>query len=66
MPKKPALGLIDSQVHPVAGDCTLRQSQLNWIDSSLMPSEKYSCSESPLVLLKARTAMEGLSVIIGV
>ena len=29
--------------------------------SSLIPSEKYSCSGSPLMLLKARTAMEGLS-----
>ncbi|MCG6205552.1 amidohydrolase family protein [Rhodopseudomonas sp. HC1] len=28
-------GLIDSHVHPVAGDWTPRQSQLNWIDSSL-------------------------------
>ena len=27
--------LIDSHVHPVAGDWTPRQSQLNWIDSSL-------------------------------
>ena len=26
--------------------------------SSLMPSEKYSCSGSPLMLLNARTAME--------
>jgi enamidase len=30
-----APGLIDSHVHPVAGDWTPRQSQLNWIDSSL-------------------------------
>jgi hypothetical protein len=30
--------------------------------SSLMPSEKYSCSGSPLMLLKASTAMDGLSV----
>ena len=28
-------GLIDSHVHPVAGDWTPRQSQLNWIDTSL-------------------------------
>ena len=28
-------GLIDSHVHPVAGDWTPRQSQSNWIDSSL-------------------------------
>ena len=28
-------GLIDGHVHPVAGDWTPRQSQLNWIDSSL-------------------------------
>lgn len=28
-------GLIDSHVHPVAGDWTPRQSQLDWIDSSL-------------------------------
>ena len=28
--------------------------------SSLMPSEKYSCSGSPLMLLNASTAMEGL------
>src|SRR6202041_3440891 len=28
-------GLIDSHVHPVAGDWTPRQSQLNWIDSCL-------------------------------
>ena len=28
-------GLIDSHVHPVAGDWTPRQSQLHWIDSSL-------------------------------
>ena len=28
--------------------------------SSLMPSEKYSCSGSPLMLLKASTAIEGL------
>ena len=28
-------GLIDSHVHPVAGDWTPRQSQLNWIDSAL-------------------------------
>lgn len=30
-----APGLIDSHVHPVAGDWTPRQSQMNWIDSSL-------------------------------
>jgi len=30
-----APGLIDSHVHPAAGDWTPRQSQLNWIDSSL-------------------------------
>lgn len=30
-----APGLIDSHVHPVAGDWTPRQSQINWIDSSL-------------------------------
>ena len=30
-----APGLIDSHVHPVAGDFTPRQSQLNWIDSTL-------------------------------
>jgi enamidase len=30
-----APGLIDSHVHPVAGDWTPRQSQLNWIDSCL-------------------------------
>src|ERR1700727_3581076 len=30
-----APGLIDSHVHPVAGDWTPRQSQLNWIDSWL-------------------------------
>ncbi len=28
-------GLIDSHVHPVVGDWTPRQSQLNWIDSCL-------------------------------
>jgi enamidase len=28
-------GLVDSHVHPVSGDWTPRQSQLNWIDSSL-------------------------------
>ncbi len=28
-------GLIDSHVHPVAGDWTPRQSQMNWIDSFL-------------------------------
>ncbi|WP_022722548.1 amidohydrolase family protein [Rhodopseudomonas sp. B29] len=28
-------GLIDSHVHPVVGDWTPRQSQINWIDSSL-------------------------------
>ncbi|MBT4891046.1 MAG: Enamidase, partial [Rhodospirillales bacterium] len=28
-----APGLIDSHVHPVAGDWTPRQSQLNWIDT---------------------------------
>lgn len=30
-----APGLIDSHVHPVFGDWTPRQSQLNWIDSTL-------------------------------
>ncbi len=30
-----APGLIDSHVHPVAGDWTPRQSQMNWIDSTL-------------------------------
>ena len=30
-----APGLIDSHVHPVAGDWTPRQSQLGWIDSCL-------------------------------
>lgn len=30
-----APGLIDSHVHPVAGDWTPRQSQINWIDSSM-------------------------------
>lgn len=30
-----APGLIDSHVHPVIGDYTPRQQQLNWIDSSL-------------------------------
>ncbi|MGA8447833.1 MAG: Enamidase, partial [Roseiarcus sp.] len=30
-----APGLIDNHVHPVAGDWTPRQSQLNWIDSCL-------------------------------
>ncbi|MBK17555.1 MAG: Enamidase [Rhodospirillaceae bacterium] len=30
-----APGLIDSHVHPVAGDWTPRQSQVNWIDSSM-------------------------------
>ena len=30
-----APGLIDSHVHPVAGDWTPRQSQLGWIDSTL-------------------------------
>ena len=30
-----APGLIDSHVHPVAGDWTPRQSQLNWIDLCL-------------------------------
>ena len=30
-----APGLIDSHVHPVLGDYTPRQSQLNWIDSCL-------------------------------
>src|ERR1700757_1556452 len=29
----PARGLIDSHVHPVAGDWTPRQNQLGWIDS---------------------------------
>jgi len=29
-----APGLIDSHVHPVAGDWTPRQSQINWIESS--------------------------------
>ena len=29
--------------------------------SSLMPSEKYSCSESPLMLMKGSTAMAGRS-----
>ena len=28
-------GLIDSHVHPVAGDWTPRQNQVNWIDSSM-------------------------------
>ena len=28
-------GLIDSHVHPVAGDWTPRQNQMNWIDSSM-------------------------------
>ena len=28
-------GLIDSHVHPVAGDWTPRQSQMNWIESSM-------------------------------
>ena len=28
-------GLIDSHVHPVAGDWTPRQNQMSWIDSSL-------------------------------
>jgi enamidase len=28
-------GLIDSHVHPVAGDWTPRQNQMNWIDSNL-------------------------------
>ena len=28
-------GLIDSHVHPVIGDWTPRQNQMNWIDSSL-------------------------------
>jgi len=31
------------------------------IMSSVMPSEKYSCSGSPLILIKGKTAMEGLS-----
>lgn len=30
-----APGLIDSHVHPVAGDWTPRQNQLGWIDSAL-------------------------------
>src|SRR5688572_10045412 len=30
-----APGLIDSHVHPVAGDWTPRQNQIGWIDSSL-------------------------------
>jgi enamidase len=30
-----APGLIDSHVHPVAGDWTPRQQQVNWIDSSM-------------------------------
>jgi enamidase len=30
-----APGLIDSHVHPVVGDYTPRQNQLNWIDSTL-------------------------------
>src|SRR3990170_4955752 len=30
-----APGLIDSHVHPVAGDWTPRQNQLGWIDSNL-------------------------------
>jgi enamidase len=30
-----APGLIDSHVHPVAGDWTPRQTQLNWIESTL-------------------------------
>ena len=29
--------------------------------SSVMPSEKYSCSESPLMFAKGKTAIEGLS-----
>ena len=29
--------------------------------SSVMPSEKYSCSGSPLMLVKGSTAIEGLS-----
>ena len=31
------------------------------IRSSLMPSEKYSCSGSPLMLVNGSTAMAGLS-----
>ena len=30
-----APGLIDSHIHPVVGDYTPRQQQLNWIDSTL-------------------------------
>ena len=30
-----ARGLIDSHIHPVVGDYTPRQNQLNWIDSTL-------------------------------
>ena len=30
-----APGLIDSHVHPVAGDWTPRQNQLGWIDSTM-------------------------------
>ena len=30
-----APGLIDSHVHPVIGDYTPRQQQINWIDSTL-------------------------------
>lgn len=30
-----APGLIDSHIHPVVGDYTPRQSQINWIDSTL-------------------------------
>jgi enamidase len=30
-----APGLIDSHVHPVFGDWTPRQNQLNWIDSTM-------------------------------
>ena len=33
--------------------------------SSAMPSEKYSCSGSPLMLVKARTAIDGLSGNVG-
>jgi enamidase len=33
-----APGLIDSHVHPVAGDWTPRQNQIGWIDSYLAES----------------------------
>src|SRR5690348_17553767 len=42
-------GLIDSHVHPVAGDWTPRQNQLGWIDSCLHRSEEHTSElQSPV------------------